>query len=622
MNHKNKRFNIDYFLLVALTIILIGHYLHISPKQADDFFLTFFASVATLPVLVSTYKSLKNKKISVDLLASIALFVSLLNKQWASAVFINLMLTSARIFASYTERRSQNALKSLLKLKPEKVKVKRGEQIIIESVSKVKKDDLIVIESGDRVPVDGVIVSGTAEIDQSSLTGESLPVSKKENDQVFCSTLNVSGSLMIKAEKVGKDTTFEKLIKLVKTSQENKVGIKTLVDKFTSWYIVITLVGSIIIYFFSQNLSLVLSILLVTCADDIAVAIPMAFSAAIGNAARNGIIVKGGEFLEGLTKVKTLLLDKTGTITKGQMKLTRVVPLGDLSQNQVLEMAAIADYFSEHPVAKAVVEYAKAQKITFEKPAKFKEFPGKGSEVEFKNKNILCGSQSFIAEREIKLSQEQNKKLNEIKKDAGSLLFVAYDHTLVGFIQLEDEIRPQVKESIAKLHAIGVKNIVMLTGDNEKVAEKVSRIVGINTFHANLLPEDKLRYVKEYVKKNEGKTAMVGDGVNDAASLALADVGIAMGAIGTDAAIEAADIALMKDDFGKITEVLNLGRSVVRISRQDFLIWGILNASGLVLVFMHIIGPEGAAAFNFVTDFVPIFNSLRLFRHKFAKERA
>lgn len=617
---KAIKLQLDYFLLVVLTIILLGHYSRLMPGNFDDFLLTFFASVATLPVLVSAYRSIKNKKISVDLLASIALVVSLLNKEWAGAVFINLMLTCARIFAAYTERRSQSALKSLLKLRPEKVKVKKGEKIIETSVSKVNKNDLIVIESGDRVPVDGIVISGQAEIDQSSLTGESVPVSKKENDKVFCATLNLSGSLVIRAEKVGKDTTFEKLVKLVKESQENKIGIKTLVDKFTSWYIVITVVGSIIIYLYSRNLNLVLSILLVTCADDIAVAIPMAFSAAIGNAARNGIIVKGGEFFEGLTKVKTLLLDKTGTITKGQMKVARVISADDLPPEIILKMAATADCFSEHPVAKAIVEYARAKKINFAKPAKFKEFPGKGSEAVFQNKIITCGNQSFMKENKVEITVGQTEKLNKLKEEAGTILFVGYNRKLIGFIKLEDEIRPQVKESIAALHALGIQNTIMLTGDNEKAAEKVARTVGLTAFHANLLPEDKLRYVKKYVSRKEGKTAMVGDGVNDAASLALADIGIAMGAIGTDAAIEAADIALMKDDFTNIPSIISLGQLVSNISRQDFLIWGILNAGGLALAFAGIIGPEGAAAFNFVTDFIPIFNSLRLFRHRFVRK--
>jgi Cd2+/Zn2+-exporting ATPase len=615
-----KKINFDRFLLIALAIVLSLHYAKLASPRIDDFFLTFFASIATLPVLFSAFRSLKNKKISVDLLASIALIVSLLNKEWASAVFINLMLTSARIFAAYTENRSKKAIKSLLKLRPEKVKVKRGKEIIEESVSKIKKDDLIVIELGDRVPVDGIIVEGQASIDQSSLTGESMPIDRKVGEEVFSSTLNVSGSLVIRAEKIGKDTTFEKIVKLVEQSQNDKAGIKTVADKFTSWYIVVTIIGTIIMYIFSHNLSLILAVLLVTCADDIAVAIPMAFSAAIGSAAKRGIIIKGGEYLEGLTKVKTLLMDKTGTITKGKLRIEKVMALGDFSEKDVLKLAAIADCFSEHPVAKAIIRYAEKHKIKFENPTQFKEFSGKGSTAQYRGNEIVCGRKVFLKEIGVAITKEQEDIIKAAEKNAGAILLVGYGKDLIGYIELADEVRSDSKEAISALRALGIKNFVMLTGDNEITAKKVADEVGIDIFHANLLPQDKIKYVKKYIN-NESKVAMIGDGVNDAASLALSDVGIAMGVIGSDTAIEAADIALMKDDISKVPEVVGLGKLVAKISRQDFLIWGIINAVGLLLVFRRYIGPEGAAAFNFVTDFFPIVNSLRLFGYKFPKDK-
>ncbi len=620
MRKKIKLLNFDYFLLVSLVIILAGHYSKFVPEKFDDFFLTFFSCIATLPVMVSAYKAVKNKKISVDLLASIALAVSLLNKEWASAVFINLMLTSARIFATYTERRSQKAIKSLLKLRPEKVKVKKGDDVVEESISKIRTGDLIIIELGDRIPVDGIIVSGQAEIDQASLTGESIPVSKKKGDKVLSSTLNVSGSLVVKAEKVGKDTSFEKLIKLVESSLENKVGIKTVADRFTSWYIVITIIGTIALYFFVHDLKMVLAVLLVTCADDIAVAIPMAFSAAIGSAARRGIIVKGGEYFEGLKKVKTVLMDKTGTITKGKLKVEGVYSVSDYSQSEILKLASIADCFSEHPVAKAIVNYAKEENIKYEEPGEFKEVSGMGSTAVYKNKTIVCGREKFLELSKIKLSNEHEQKLEQIKKEGDSLLLVGYDDKLVGYIKYSDEIKDDAKYAIDKMKKLGIEKVVMLTGDNEAVAQKVANEVGIDSFHANLLPEDKLKFVKQYVKKQNGKVAMIGDGVNDAASLALADVGIAMGVIGTDTAIEAADVALMKDDLSKVPETMDLSNLVVKIARQDFIIWGVVNVIGLSLAFAKIIGPESAAAFNFITDFFPILNSLRLFGYKIKKD--
>lgn len=614
-----KLFNADKPLLFILVVILIGHYSQIVPQKFDDLFLIFFASIASLPVVINVIKSLKNKSISIDLLAGIALFLSLLNKEWASAVFINLMLTSARLLAKYTEDHARSAIKSLLKLRPEKVKIKRGNKIIEESVSKINVGDFIVIELGDRIPVDGIVISGKAIIDQSSLTGESIPVNKEENDKVFSSTLNVSGSLVIKAEKVGSDTTFEKIVKLVEDSEKNKVKIQTTANIFTSFYIVLTILAVLVIYFFTKNLPLVLSVILVTCADDIAVAIPMAFYAAIGTAARKGIIIKGGDYLEMLAKIKTVVFDKTGTITKGKLKVDRVIPMGKFLEGDVIKLAAIADFFSEHPLAKAVIKYADLKSIKYVKPKIFKEFPGKGMIAIFRNKKIIFGKLSFLKEKGIEINKKDIAKIEKnIDEESNNKLFVGYGGEFVGCIFLADQIRPESILVINALRKLGIKNVIMLTGDNEEVAKSVANETRMDSFHSNLLPKDKVEYVRKYLNK-EGKLLMVGDGINDAAALALADVGIAMGAIGSDVAIEAADIALMKDDVRRIPETIGLSRYVIKIAKQDFVIWGVINTIGLILVFSKIIGPEGAAAFNFITDFFPILNSFRVFNYKFTK---
>lgn len=607
----------DKILLVVLAVILAVHYARIVPSSIDSGLLIFFASLATLPVLLSALRSLKNRKISVDLLAGIALVVSLLSQEWASAVFINLMLASARIFAAYTSDKSRSAIKSLLKLRPEKVKVKRGEEIKEELISNIKKGDIVIIESGERIPVDGIVESGHASVNQSSLTGESLPVDKKEGDEVFSSTLNVSGDLIVRAEKVGADTTLEKIIRLVEESQKNKIGIKTTADKFTTVYIAVTIIGALALYFSFHNIQLVLAVLLVTCADDIAVAIPMAFSAAIGRAAQRGIIVKGGSFLEGLTKVRTLIVDKTGTLTKGKLKVENIYPFDAENKMEILKLAATAGFFSEHPVSVAVRNYAGQEKINFEKPKKFQEFPGKGVTAELEKGKVVCGRAVFLQEQGIKLEKAEMEKIKKIEEEgAKSVIMIGYENRLYGFIALADEVKSDAKETIEKLKSMDVSDVIMLTGDNEKAAQKVASETGVTEYHANFLPQDKT----EFIKKRLGgkyKVAMVGDGVNDAASLALADVGIAMGAIGSDASIEAADIALMKDDFSKIPEVIGIGQYVGKVSRQNFYMWGILNVTGLFLVFTGVLNPEKAAAFNFLTDFIPILNSLRLFRYKF-----
>jgi len=359
MSRKVKFFDPDIFLFVILSLLLISHFLNFLPESFDIPLLVSFSLLGTLPVVLSALRSFKDRKISISLLASIALIASILAKEWSSAVFINLMLTSARIFDRYTRNQARRAIESLLKLQPEKVRVKRGEDIVEESVEKLEVGDLIIIETGQRVPADCRIEDGQASVDQSALTGESAPISKQKGDKLFSSTLLVSGSVIAKAEKVGKDTTLNKIVELVEQSQQFKAGIHTLADTFTTRYIIITLIGSIIIYLFSKDLILILSVLLVACADDIAVAIPMAFLAAIGVAAKRGVIIKGASFLEGITKVKVLVLDKTGTLTKGELKVEQIVAFENYTEEDVVQYAAIGEFFSMHPAAKAINVYAK-----------------------------------------------------------------------------------------------------------------------------------------------------------------------------------------------------------------------------------------------------------------------
>ncbi len=574
--------------------------------------------LATVPVVVSAVKALKNKKVTVDLLASIALAVSLLHREWASVAFINLMITSARIFGDYTEGKAHDAIKSLLKLRPEKVKIKKDNGIVETGIAEVKIGDLIIVESGDRVPIDGSIVQGSASIDQSSLTGESIPVSKEKGYKVLSSTLCLSGSLVVKTEKVGKDTTFEKIVALVESAQGGKLGIQGVADKFATIYITITLFGAIALFLLTQNLTLVLSVLLVACADDIAVAIPMAFWGAIAKAASQGIIIKGGSFLEGLANVKTLLVDKTGTLTKGTIRTEQIITYGKMPSHEALSYFASLESVSEHPIAKAIVLHAKNDGVPVKTPERFKEHAGRGVVAYVKGSKAISGSLRFVKEEKVEISPSQLKQAEDLEKDGYNVVFLGVKGKLAALLTLADQIRPEARSTITKLKSLGVENVIMLTGDNENVAARVAHEVGITTFHANLLPQDKLKFVKSYLGK-KGKLAMVGDGVNDAASLALADIGIAMGAIGSDAAIEAADVALMQDNLSKVADAVKLSRYTSGIAKQNFTIWGIVNAVGLILVFGAMMGPQGAAAYNFVTDFFPLFNSFKVFRYKVSR---
>jgi Cd2+/Zn2+-exporting ATPase len=613
---KNKNiFNRDSFIFIALFLALIFYFTNFLSKNFTDYFLIIVGILATLPVIFNALLSLKNKKVNVDLLGGIALVASMWAREWSSVVFINLMIISSRILDNYTENNTRNAIEKLLKLHPKKIKIRRLDKIVEEDVSKIKLGDVVVVELGERVPVDGIIEDGEASVDQSSLTGESEPVAKFKGDKVLSSVLVVSGALEVRAEKIGKDTTLEKIIDLVKNSQKGKAQISTIADKFATWYILITLLAVVLLYFIFKDTSLILSLLLVACADDVAVAVPLSFLVSIGRLARRGIIVKGGDFLEGLTKVKLVWVDKTGTLTKGKLKVYKIEPWNGYKEEDVVRLAVEAEFFSEHPAAKAIINYANKNKINFEKLLRFKEFPGGGSIACYRDKKIVVGKQTFLEENGIKFSAEDLAKIDKTKDNGLNVTLVGFDLKPVGFIALADEVRPDAKETIQTLKDLGVEKWIMLTGDNEKVAQRVSSEVGLDGFYANLLPEDKLNFIKKSIN-NKYKVAMVGDGVNDAAALSLADIGVAMGAIGSDAAIEAADIALMKDDFSKIIEAIKTGQETMRVVRQNFLIWAIVNVTGLILVFSHILTPESASAYNFITDFFPLINSMRLFNFR------
>ncbi len=612
---KEKLPTFDGLLLIFLLVVLGMHYFDFFGSSIwywDNILLAVSAIIGTLPVLISTVSSLKKRKISIDLLASVALVFSLLAKEWPSAVFINLMLTFARLLAFRTEKQARHALEGLLKLRPKQARVKRGEGVLQIPIAKIEKGDLVLIEIGEIIPVDGPVIEGEAEVDQSSITGESLLVSKSVADTVLSSTVVVEGNITVRAEKIGKDTTLEKIIDLVEKSHAHEPKITTLADKFTSWYIVSAFAGSILLYYYIGNTSLVLAVLLVVCADDIAVAVPLAFLASLGHAAKGGVIVKGGNFIEGLTKVKIILLDKTGTLTYGRLKVKDCLVFNQQKEEEVLSFAGSVCVLSSHVVAKSIVHYLRG-KTKIVQPEKFEEYSGRGALALRGGKKIIFGRPKFLESQGVVFTEEQKLAVESAKDKGFSVSLIACDQEFLGFFGLTDELRPHLKQVFAELKSLGVRKIIMLTGDSEKIAKNVAEETGITEFYANLMPEEKVNYVKNSLGADY-KVIMIGDGVNDAASLNTADIGIAMGGTGSDVTVEAADIVLMQDNFLRLPELFRLAHKTHNIARQDFIIWGVVNALGLVLVFGGALSPTGAAAYNFLTDFIPILNSARLFK--------
>ena len=609
-------FWIDIFIVVLSVFVLIANLFHVFIGNLNTIIFLGVAVIGLLPVLFSAIRALINRKLTIDLLASIALIFALLSKEFHSAVFISLMLASARFFAYFTEKRTKNAIRGLLKLRPTKVLVKTDNQGILEKpIEEVKINDLVIVEAGERIAVDGIIMEGSASVDQSSLTGESESIAKTAGDEVFSSTLNVSGSLLVKTTKVGEDTTFAKILRLIEESQKGKAPISSVTEKFVNFYILITLFGSIALYIFTHNLFLILSVLLVTCADDLAIAIPLAFMATIGTAAKKGIIIKGASFIEGLPKVKLMIFDKTGTLTEGKPKIRQIFVFKNFSEEKFLSILGGLNAGSNHPTAKAIYNFIKQKNIKISEIKQIHEEAGYGIGGLVGGKRFLAGNTKFLENHGVVFKKEEQSLIQEEKSQGRMLVALGMEDYLIGFLSLSDSIRPHAFQTIKELKKLGIERMVILTGDNEVVANEVANELEINEFQANLLPQDKVDFVKKSLNKNY-KVGMLGDGINDAASLALADVSFVMGAIGSDATIEAADIALMKDNLKDMIDAIQMSKSTMKIVNQNLILWGIINSIGLILVFAGFLGPSAAAAFNFLTDFIPPSNSLRLFKFR------
>src|SRR3989344_26986 len=610
-----RAFSIEITLLVLFILTFLAFILGVIPQALSTGILGMVAFIGLIPVTRSAWESIKEKKVNVDLLATIALFFSFIAHEWGSVLFINMMLTSARILGLYTERRVQNSLKSLIKLKPLWARVKRGEETLHIPLADVRMGALVLVVLGEQVPVDGSVVEGSATIDQSSLTGESVPILREKGDYALSATVVVSGNIIVRTEKIGRETTFERMIKLVESSQAAKTRMKTLAERFASWYISIVLVVAVILYASTGNATLVLSVILVVCADDIAIAIPLAYVAAIGTAARHGIIIKSADFLEQAAKITTLIVDKTGTLTMGRLTVRNAYSWGGTSLPHALEICSTICERSTHPVSKAIVRYALENGISCGVPEDFTEVEGRGITGTSEGKKIVLGRHEFLHEHGITMNDEVERAIAEEELRGNNATIVAVDGNVIGLFALADEVREGVAETIAELEKSGVRETIMLTGDNAGVAKAIAERTGIDKYYPGLLPENKVSILAKYL--GHGRTvAMIGDGVNDAAVLTRSDVGIAMGGVGSDAAIDSADIVLMKDDFPKLLELRGIARKTINVAHQNFTIWAIINAVGLYFVFTGVFDPARAAAYNFISDFIPISNALRLYYYR------
>ena len=599
----------DLFLISILGTILIAHLLKLLGTY--DYLLIIGATICgVLPVFVNALKSVWQREwASMDTLASLALIFSMIEHEWASALFISLMLASARLLETITKGRLETSIKGLLKLKPKNAKVVRGGKLLTIPTEEVVFEDLVVIDAGERIAVDGVVVAGSGAVDESSLTGESLPVDKSIDDTVSSSTLLLSGSLTIKTLKIGKDTMIERIIALVESSRNERPQLETLGEKFGKIYLVTIFITAAVIYIVTNNTALVLAVVLVVCADDVVIAIPLTYLRAISSAAKHGVIIKGSLHLEMLGRIDTIVFDKTGTLTYGRPRVTGVVTVPAFTEQILLELISGVIARSSHPLSKALFTYISEKGVTVCEVESAEVIGGKGIVAYGRGERIIIGSQKLVEEYGVSIDYSLTALASGYTEVGNSITYVAYKDEVIGFCAFGDEIKEDAKDVIAELYNLGIKKIVLLSGDNEHAAGALAKEIGIRDWYANLLPEDKVSHIKELTHSHV--IAMVGDGVNDAAALAIAHVGIAMGGLGSDGAIESANIVLMHDRLGAIPDTIRLAHQAKHISIQDFWIWGLSNVVGISLVFIGIIGPAGAAAYNFISDFFPLLNSWR-----------
>ncbi|MCE9585794.1 cation-translocating P-type ATPase [Candidatus Uhrbacteria bacterium] len=569
--------------------------------------------ISVLPTLVSAAKGLGEFRITIDLYNLLAVAIALILQETSSGAFIGLMLASARILEARTEARSHKAVEELLALKPHTARRESRGKVDEIPTQEIRTGDILLVGTGERIPCDGLLVHGTALVNEASVTGESLPREKLIGDRVLASTIIDAGAIKIRATHVGKDSTLERMATLIQEASRHKSGAEKAADQFAGYFLPLIGIAGIGLYYVTRNPSMVAAFFLVACADDVAVAIPLAITAALGRAAKRGIIVKGGARLLPLAHIDTIVLDKTGTLTFGDLRVERLDRDPSVTEFFIWECLAIAEKYSEHVIGRAVFREAVKRIGAVPDPERFQVYRGRGIWVHAKNHDILVGTPTLLTDSKIAIPDGWAVRENDTT-DPGltSDFYVAVDGRCIGRIRIADVPRPSARASIDKLRELGIKSIVMFTGDQLRTAAAVAKSVGIEEYHPTMSPEDKEREVGQLALK--GTVVMIGDGINDAPALARSTVGIAMGTSGTAVAIEAADVVLLADNLDRLPELVSLAKQTESVIRGNVWIWTLSNLVGFALVLTGVFGPALAAGYNFITDFFPLANSARLFR--------
>ena len=610
------------FLLLDLVPHLIEEF---GGAPVSLFFLPFDPAWVTIvisgiPLLyLAIWRIIHNpgiSKISSALLICIAMFAAIAIGDLFAAGEVVFIMAIGALLEEATTNRAKKGLKKLISLAPTMGRrLKDGKEEMIPA-EEIRQGDILRILPGETIPVDGTIINGETSIDQSIMTGESLPVDKGVGEEVFCGTINRFGSIDISATKVGENSSLQKLIRMVQDAENKQAPMQRIADRVASWLVPVALLIAILAYVFTGNIVTAVTVLVVFCPCALVLATPTAIMAAIGQATKHGVIIKSGEALEKMGKVDTIAFDKTGTLTYGRLDVSDMISFDEtISEIELLSLAASAESKSEHPLGKAIVAYAKAKEVPLVESTTFRMTTGKGIFAEVDNRSLLCGNEKFLIENGVSIDDTVQSALERLRTQGKASILIADNQKSIGVIALSDVLRPEAKDMVSRLSDMQTRT-VLLTGDNQKTADYFAEQVGISEVRAELLPEEKVMNI-EKLQEEKHKVCMIGDGVNDAPALKTADVSVAMGSMGSDIAVDAADVALMSDDISKIPYLKRLSNATVKTIKVSITLSMCINLVAIILSLMEVLTPTtGALVHNIGSCFVVLIAAL-LYDRKF-----
>ncbi|MCT1710628.1 heavy metal translocating P-type ATPase [Dietzia cinnamea] len=627
MNTIRKWIYGRWFVPILSGLLIIGSFIASGVAGSDfrglednavlaDVLMLAAAVVAGAPIVKKAVDALLIRHIGIDLLVSVAGIGAIIIGNYWEAAAVTFLFAIGHALESATLNKTRSALAELVAVAPDVAVVMRdGEQVEVPA-GQVREGEIVLVKNGAKVPVDGQVVAGSGALDEASITGESIPVEKSEGDQVFAGTVSRGGFLHVLATGIGADTTLARIIHRVEEAQDAKARTQSFIDRFSAWYTPGIMVLALVAGLVSGDVVLALTLLVIGCPGALVISIPVAIVAGIGRAARNGILIKGGEYLETSAKIDVVAVDKTGTLTEGRPELTDVLVLApDRSRADVLALAAGGEAGSEHPLARPILEAASAEGVAYDTPESVRPIAGKGLTAQVDGHRVLIGNQALLDEFGIADDGGAARAADDFARDGKTPMIIAVDDEVAGVIAVADTVRADAAEMIARLHGSGVEKVIMLTGDVPLVAEAVGAATGVDEVRAGLLPEDKLHAVTELQRAGH-TVAMVGDGVNDAPALATADIGVAMGAAGSAVAVETADIALMGDDLLKLPEAVGLAKRTVSVMRQNIAVAMITVAALLAGVFAGGVTMSIGMLIHEASVLVVIVNAMRLLRRR------